>query len=164
MKFLPPQFVSISVDYEHHNLIKITIDIAPRTSKHTKHMNTQRITCWFTSWRSQFPSWLKFTWHQSTRHMARFTWHQGRSHSTRHTSARQRAPRLRSARLIWPIAIGGWMTAATTESRKPQTHFGSWAPKGALRVIITGGISFSLFTPKTNVTPMVSHNIGVAGR
>ena len=34
----PPQFVSISVDYEHHNLIKITIDIAPRTSKHTKQI------------------------------------------------------------------------------------------------------------------------------
>ena len=116
----PPQFVSISVDYEHHNLIKITIDIAPRTSKHTKqitfieshigHMLTIAI-----------PPLVEV--HMASRHKARFTWHQGRSHSTRHTSARQRAPRLRSARLIWPIAIGGWMTPAQPPALRYSAFF-----------------------------------------
>ena len=94
----------------HHNLIKITIDIAPRTSKHTKQITWTHIESHIGHILAiAIPPLVEV--HMASRHKARFTWHQGRSHSTRHTSAVW-APRPRSARLIWTIAIGGWMTAA----------------------------------------------------
>ena len=82
----PPQFVSISVDYEHHNLIKITIDIAPRTSKHTNHIH--RITYWsHVDDRNSPPGWSSHgikaqgTIHMASRQITQYKAHVGEAAS-----------------------------------------------------------------------------------
>ena len=73
----------------------------------------------FTSRKESHVGWDHITIHIWSGITSQFTSHQGRSHSTRHTSAVW-APRPRSARLIWTIAIGGWMTAAQPPSAGAQ--------------------------------------------